>query len=192
MVSFLFFRLPLVVSVFLLLGLTIGVKIYGYIRGDRVPLYIQSSHAGFSSHWTESPVAQMPIFLVDSDTMISVELPISQKGRYNEGVNATRTSGIGMTKIDASEDVKASLTLSDTRFIVNNIVVYHAEDRKSLKKIVIMLLHDGHDISDIEYELICKYCYYEHYYDLIFLIYLIICLIKMVLESTDSMLHILR
>ncbi len=113
-------------------------------RGDRMPVLVQSLHDGWLSPWLELSLSTMPRFRIDEDATVHVQLPqpsISSSSSASEDISGEKDKEKEVEKkkkspkshqqlqgFNKNEDIKVSLTFSESRIILPNIILFDADE----------------------------------------------------------------
>lgn len=141
-----------------------------YQRGDRIPVMIQTYHSGWKSLWMEPAVSNMPHFINNQDSILSISLPRpevreeqileQQQESAEDGSKPKRKRNIDPklldSRINPEEDVKVSFTFADRKIILPQVVVFDADEKKSLKRLIVTFYHDKFDVLRLTHQLECK------------------------------------
>ena len=118
-------------------------------HGDRISTMSQTLHNGFKTSWADIPLQSMPRFRVASSSILHLTLP---RPPPVEDVNSKKNEKL----VNPNEDVKFSLTFADHKLILPWTVVFDANKRRSLQKLIVTFSHDQFDVDGIEYQTECK------------------------------------
>ena len=136
--------LPVLVFLFVVLLLQYCSEVTALQRGDRMPVLVQSLHDGWLSPWLELSLTTMPRFRIDEDATVHVQLPqpsISKDSSSSSEKETEKDKEVGKKKkspktqqqqqqqgFNKNEDIKVSLTFSESRIILPNVVLFDADE----------------------------------------------------------------
>jgi hypothetical protein len=115
----------------------------GLQPGDRVSTLTQSRHMSTKTEWMDVPLHLMPKFGVPENHIFHVSIP-----KYAENSTDYR--------INPKRDLKVAFTFMGNKLSIPWVSVYNAEEKVSMKKLIITFTHDEFELVRIRYTPKCK------------------------------------
>eukprot|EP01038_Epipyxis_sp_PR26KG_P014601 gene14601-19608_t len=99
----------------------------------------QSLHNGLKTSWVDFPLHDMPRFGMKENVIHHTTLPQRSTNSSHENI-----------RLDPSQDLKISLAFADNKLLTPWIKIYDANNRRSLKRLVVKFTHDEFEVVRLD------------------------------------------